>query len=75
VLGHQADILVMRDDWSGKFDCLNDICQVACLPRTQSVSAAAISSTLSIIPGPYAGPRGQMWRPTGLTRTDGPGSA
>jgi hypothetical protein len=42
VLGHQAAILVMRDDWSGKFDCLNDTCQVACLPRTQSVSTAAI---------------------------------
>jgi glycerol-3-phosphate cytidylyltransferase len=42
VLEHQADILVMGDDWSGKFDHLNDICQVIYLPRTPSVSTTAI---------------------------------
>ena len=42
VLQHQADILVMGDDWSGKFDHLNDICQVVYLPRTPSVSTTAI---------------------------------
>jgi glycerol-3-phosphate cytidylyltransferase len=42
VLEHQADILVMGDDWSGKFDHLNDICQVVYLPRTPSVSTTAI---------------------------------
>ena len=42
VLEHQADILVMGDDWAGKFDFLNDICQVVYLPRTPSVSTTAI---------------------------------
>ena len=42
VLQHRADILVMGDDWSGKFDHLNDICQVVYLPRTPSVSTTAI---------------------------------
>jgi len=42
VLQHRADILVMGDDWSGKFDHLNDVCQVVYLPRTPSVSTTAI---------------------------------
>jgi glycerol-3-phosphate cytidylyltransferase len=39
---HQADILVMGDDWAGKFDEFNDICQVVYLPRTPSISTTAI---------------------------------
>ena len=42
VLEYQADILVMGDDWRGKFDHLNDICRVVYLPRTPSVSTTAI---------------------------------
>ena len=42
VLEHQADILVMGDDWQGKFDFLNDICHVVYLRRTPSVSTTAI---------------------------------
>jgi glycerol-3-phosphate cytidylyltransferase len=42
VLAHKADILVMGDDWQGKFDYLNDICRVVYLPRTPSVSTTAI---------------------------------
>jgi glycerol-3-phosphate cytidylyltransferase len=42
VLEHKAHILVMGDDWQGKFDYLNDICQVIYLPRTPSVSTTAI---------------------------------
>jgi len=42
VLEHKADILVMGDDWQGKFDFLNDICDVVYLPRTPSVSTTAI---------------------------------
>src|SRR6476620_11000637 len=38
VLQHEADVLVMGDDWEGKFDFLSDICQVIYLPRTPSVS-------------------------------------
>ena len=42
VLEHKAHILVMGDDWQGKFDHLGDICQVIYLPRTPSVSTTAI---------------------------------
>ena len=42
VLEHGADILVMGDDWTGKFDFLNDVCRVIYLPRTPSVSTTAI---------------------------------
>ena len=47
VLEHQADILVMGDDWSGKFDYLSDICKVVYLPRTPSVSTTAIIEHIS----------------------------
>ncbi|HEY5847429.1 MAG TPA: adenylyltransferase/cytidyltransferase family protein [Microlunatus sp.] len=39
---YAADVLVMGDDWEGKFDFLNDICKVVYLPRTPSVSTTAI---------------------------------
>jgi len=39
---YNADILVMGDDWEGKFDHLKDICQVIYLPRTPSVSTTEI---------------------------------
>lgn len=39
---YNADILVMGDDWQGKFDHLKDICQVIYLPRTPSVSTTEI---------------------------------
>lgn len=35
---HKADILVMGDDWAGKFDEFKDICQVVYLPRTVGIS-------------------------------------
>jgi glycerol-3-phosphate cytidylyltransferase len=38
----EADILVMGDDWSGKFDHLKSICEVVYLPRTPSISTTAI---------------------------------
>jgi choline-phosphate cytidylyltransferase/glycerol-3-phosphate cytidylyltransferase len=37
-----ADILVMGDDWQGKFDEFSSICQVKYLPRTPSVSTTEI---------------------------------
>jgi glycerol-3-phosphate cytidylyltransferase len=39
---YAADVLVMGDDWSGKFDFLTDVCDVIYLPRTPSVSTTAI---------------------------------
>ena len=37
-----ADILVMGDDWRGKFDHYESICQVVYLPRTPSISTTAV---------------------------------
>ena len=42
VVEHQAAVLVMGDDWTGRFDDLGDICEVVYLPRTPSVSTTAI---------------------------------
>ena len=38
ILKYSADILVMGDDWKGKFDYLSDVCEVIYLPRTQEIS-------------------------------------
>lgn len=37
-----ADILVMGDDWQGRFDDLGRLCEVIYLPRTPSISTTAI---------------------------------
>ncbi|EHZ4161241.1 adenylyltransferase/cytidyltransferase family protein, partial [Escherichia coli] len=34
IIQYEADILVMGDDWAGRFDWVNDICDVIYLPRT-----------------------------------------
>ena len=42
ITSHAADVLVMGDDWTGKFDWVSDVCDVIYLPRTPSVSTTAI---------------------------------
>ncbi len=37
-----ADILVMGDDWVGKFDAMKQHCEVKYLPRTPSISTTEI---------------------------------
>jgi len=39
---YNADVLVMGDDWKGKFDHFNELCEVIYLPRTPSVSTTEI---------------------------------
>lgn len=39
---YHADVLVMGDDWTGKFDWLRSVCDVVYLPRTPSVSTTEI---------------------------------
>jgi glycerol-3-phosphate cytidylyltransferase len=39
---HGADLLVMGDDWQGKFDQVSPDCRVVYLPRTPSVSTTAL---------------------------------
>jgi glycerol-3-phosphate cytidylyltransferase len=42
ILREQADVLVMGDDWSGRFDELRDVCEVIYLPRTDGVSTTRL---------------------------------
>jgi glycerol-3-phosphate cytidylyltransferase len=39
---YKADVLAMGDDWEGKFDEFNDICEVLYFPRTPSISTSEI---------------------------------
>lgn len=48
VLSHRADVLVMGDDWAGRFDELRSTCRVVYLPRTPSVSTTAIIEQIRV---------------------------
>lgn len=43
---YHVDAIVMGDDWRGKFDDLQDICEVIYLPRTPEVSTTNIKKEL-----------------------------
>jgi choline-phosphate cytidylyltransferase len=47
----KADVLVMGDDWSGRFDHLRDACEVVYLPRTPAVSTTATIEKIRSSPG------------------------
>ena len=42
----QADVLVMGDDWKGRFDFLAPLCEVVYLPRTPEISSTGIKDYL-----------------------------
>lgn len=42
LLRYKADVLVMGDDWAGRFDEFFDICEVVYLPRTPSISTTTV---------------------------------
>jgi len=44
---YAADVLVMGDDWAGRFDELNDVCEVLYLPRTPAISTTALIEKIS----------------------------
>jgi len=44
---YNADVLVMGDDWQGKFDYLSNLCEVVYLERTPSVSTTEIIEVIS----------------------------
>ena len=46
LLYHHADILVMGDDWEGRFDEFKDICRVVYLPRTIGISSTDVKSRI-----------------------------
>lgn len=39
---HKADILVMGEDWSGRFDDMKALCRVEYLPRTIGISTTEL---------------------------------
>ncbi|GAA3825402.1 adenylyltransferase/cytidyltransferase family protein [Nocardioides panacisoli] len=45
----RADVLVMGDDWKGRFDHLSDVCEVVYLPRTPAISTTALIEKISNI--------------------------
>ena len=42
----RVDTFVMGDDWKGKFDFLEDYCEVVYLPRTPEISTTQIKQEL-----------------------------
>ena len=53
LLQHRADVLVMGDDWAGKFDEFSDICRVVYLKRTEGISTTEVKTHIK---GPAQGP-------------------
>ena len=46
ILKYKADILVMGNDWEGKFDEFSDICKVVYLPRTEEISTTEVKDKI-----------------------------
>jgi glycerol-3-phosphate cytidylyltransferase len=44
----RADVLVMGDDWAGKFDEFRDVCRVEYLPRTPSISTTVVIEKIKL---------------------------
>jgi glycerol-3-phosphate cytidylyltransferase len=47
---HGAAVLVMGDDWAGRFDEFRAICEVVYLPRTPSISTTEIIEVIKRVP-------------------------
>lgn len=43
---YHIDIFTMGDDWKGKFDSLEEYCQVTYLPRTPEISTTQIKADI-----------------------------
>ena len=43
----KVDIFAMGDDWEGKFDHLEMLCQIIYLPRTKKISTTALKKSLT----------------------------
>lgn len=51
IVAHGGDVLVMGDDWKGKFDWVSDVCEVVYLERTPSVSTTGLIEHISGLGG------------------------
>ena len=50
IVRYGAQVLVMGDDWAGKFDEFQDVCTVEYLPRTPAISTTALIEKISSTP-------------------------
>ena len=46
ILKYKADILIMGNDWKGKFDEFSDICRIVYLPRTENISTTEVKDKI-----------------------------
>ncbi len=46
---YNIDIFVIGDDWRGKFDFLNEYCQVVYLSRTEGISTSHLKEELQLL--------------------------
>ena len=46
IQNYKADILVMGNDWDGRFDEFNDICKVVYLNRTPDISTTKVINNI-----------------------------
>ncbi len=46
---YDIDIFIMGDDWKGKFNFLQDYCEVVYLPRTEGISSTDLKNTLKTL--------------------------
>ena len=46
---HRADVLVMGDDWAGRFDEFKSLCEVVYLPRTEGISTTQLLAEIRAI--------------------------
>jgi len=43
---YEVDMFLMGNDWEGKFDFLNEFCEVQYLPRTDGISTTSLKGSL-----------------------------
>jgi len=46
---HHVDVFGMGHDWTGKFDDLEEHCEVVYLPRTEGISSSELKQLLSVL--------------------------
>lgn len=51
---YKADILVMGNDWEGKFDYWGELCEVVYLPRTDGISTTELLAEIRASSAAYA---------------------
>ena len=49
ILRYEVDIFAIGSDWTGKFDYLNEFCEVVYLPRTEGVSSTMLRAESEIV--------------------------